>query len=252
MIRKLIFVCVLTSIVCGCTSQPMTLDRLVAANTNARGGAAAIESIQAVGFEFQVTEPKFTVRGRYVATREGFMRVDIMAGGERVYTEALGPDGAWQLRKGQTEGTPESEAGAAALRRGVVENLYGLHELPGLGYTLTFAGSRKLGNENYWAIDVKAPSGFSETLYLDEHTYLVTRKIETSALHPDLDAAKKRFETLSLDYRPAGGVEFARKSEKRNLDTGEIVQTTIVKSVSINPDIDGSVFRRPQSTTKAD
>ena len=231
----------------GCSGAPraMTLDRLVAANTTARGGAAAIGNVRSVAFELQITEPQFTVTGHYVATRDGFMRIDILAGGERVYTEALGPDGAWQMRKGETHGAPESAAGVAALRRGIVGNLYSLGELEGLGYSLIFHGARAQGGKEYWALETVAPDGFSETLYLDKDSRLVSRKIDTSALHPDIDAAKKRFETLEMDYRPTAGVEFARRTEKRNLDTGELVQTVVVESVTVNPAVDESIFRRP-------
>lgn len=224
----------------------MTLARLVAANTKARGGAATIANVHSVAFELEITEPKFTVSGRYIATRDGFMRIDILAGGERVYTEALGPDGAWQMRKGETVGSPESEAGAATLRRGVVGNLYGLNELRGLGYSLAFVGFETLDGQEYWTLETTAPDGFSDTLYLDKRTWLVARKIDTSALHPDVDATEKRFETLELDYRPTAGMEFARRSEKRDLDTGAIVQTVLVKSVTVNPAIDESIFRRPK------
>lgn len=225
--------------------QQMTLQTLLDRNAEARGGAQAIESVHAIDLDLEIAEPKFTVTGRYRATRDGKMRIDIFADGERVYTEALGPDGAWQMKRGETTGAPESAAGAAALKRGIAGNLYGLHELRGLGYRLNFTGTQNRAGEDYWVIEKVAPDGLSETLYLDKDAYLVAREIETSALHPDIDSTLARFETLKLDYQDTGGVLFARKSEKRNLDTDEVVQTTLVKAVHINPEIDPAIFKRP-------
>jgi hypothetical protein len=230
---------------------PMTLERLVAANTQARGGSAAIESVHALDLELEISEPGFTVTGHYRATRDGYMRIDIFADGERVYTEAVGPQGAWQMRQGETEGSPESEAGAATLRRGIIGNLYGLHELAALGYTLAFRGTRTIGGVDYWAIEKQAPDGFSETLLLDKASDLIACELDTSALHPDLDSGKDAFETRRLDYQPTAGVLFFRRSVKRKRSSGEIVQTVRVRSVAVNPALDEALFRRPQSSDPA-
>jgi len=85
----------------------------------------------------EITEPGFTVRGDYVATREGYMRIDIYSG-----DEALGPDGGWQLLQGETVSTDLSADEERALRRGLIGNLYGLHKLAGLDYELSLAGTR--------------------------------------------------------------------------------------------------------------
>jgi len=231
----------------GCAGHraPMTLDRLIEANTQARGGAAAIENVHALQFELEITEPGFTVAGLYRATRDGFMRIDIFAGGERVYTEGVGPGGAWQMGRGETSGSPESEAGAAALNRGIVGKLYGLHELAGLGYELTLQEPETVEGNEYRVIEKTSPDGVSETLFLDRDSHLVVRERDTSALHPDLDPTKKHFETLQQDYQPTDGVRFARKTEKRDLATGDVVQTVLVKSLTVNPTLDLAIFRRP-------
>lgn len=238
---------VLSVAACADQTAPMSLEQLVAANTEVRGGAAAVERVHALEIELEITEPGFTVSGLYRATREGYMRVDIFAEGERVYTEGVGPNGAWQMVRGATAGSPESEAGEAKLKRGIVGNLYGLHELAGLGYRLTLESPQTIDGKAYQVIEQTAPDGVSETLFLDEVSKLKTRERDMSALHPDLDPTKKHFETLWLDYQPTDGVQFSRKSEKRDLASGELVQTTLLKSVKVNPKLDMAIFRRPLS-----
>lgn len=70
--------------------------------------------------------------------------------------------------------------------------------------------------------------------------------IETSALHPDIDSTEVRQETFQSDYCEAAGVMFSNFSEKKNLDTGDIMQTDIVKSRSVNTTIDPQIFKRPE------
>ena len=96
----------------------MTLDKLVERHTEARGGAAALEIIRSSRTELEISEPAFTVRGDYVANRDGYMRIDVFAGAERVFTEALGPDGGWQLLQGESVAIGLSADGEKALRRG--------------------------------------------------------------------------------------------------------------------------------------
>ncbi len=74
---------------------------------------------------------------------------------------------------------------------------------------------------------------------------MIDREVETSALHPDVDSKQARRETVQLDYRESAGVLFARRSEKRDLNTGEVVQTVVVKALTVNPAIDPSAFRKP-------
>jgi len=103
---------------------------LVELNTAARGGAAAIEAVRVFDSDIRIVEPEFSVDGRYVATRDGRMRVDILVGGERVFTEALGPSGGWSWTPDQGV-APASPRGAAALRHGI-ELPFKLHPDTGL------------------------------------------------------------------------------------------------------------------------
>ncbi len=251
MTAKLSFLGAMSLLIAACApdgSAPapaaMTLARFLDLNSEARGGKAAIENIRAVEIELEIVEPAFEVTGRYVATRDGFMRIDILAGGERVFTEALGPDGAWQMT-GDGTVSRQSVEGEAALRRGIFNNLYGLHELAALGYQLTLVGEAQRNGGAFWEIEKIGPDGFSEHLFFDKDTYLLASHMQTSALHPDVDMTQTRQETFHTDYRAAGGVLFSDSGETRNLDTGETMQTTKVTSRALNPVIDPAMFLTP-------
>ena len=230
----------------GChLTPPMTVETLLAENARARGGVALLESLEAVRYQLEITEPGFSVTATYVATRSGYMRIDVYAGEERVFTEALGPEGGWQLLQGATAATPLSEEGYMALVRGRDGNIRSLHELPALGYSFTLEGLIDHHGNQRWLLEKRAPDGFTEYLYIDPETFLVVASSEVSALHPDIDDTKSAKETWYQDYQTTDGILISRSSEKRNLMDGKELQRTRVTSVEINPGLDLTRFQPP-------
>lgn len=253
MISKTVLSLLVMLLLLGCQEDdPVTLELLIERHTDSRGGSAAIENVRSLRLGLEITEPGFTVRGDYIATRDGYMRIDIYSGDERVFTEALGPHGGWQLLQGKTESAELSQDGETALKRGLIGNLYGLHELSDLGYKLTLAGTVTRGQEDVWVIDQIAPDGFSKQRFLDKSSFLIVREIDNSALHPDLDSSKTQHETLFADFEVSAGVLFSRLTEKIDSATGAIVQTVEVKTVEINPAIDTAKFTHQSESTLVD
>lgn len=67
-----------------------SLETLITRHSAARGGVyriEAIETLETIEFEVDVIEPEFRVQGKYSATREGLMRVDIYS--ERIPQETF-------------------------------------------------------------------------------------------------------------------------------------------------------------------
>ena len=109
-------------VITACAPKPapeMTLERLLDAHADARGGKAALENLQTMTVDLEIIEPDFTVTGHYRASRDGQMRIDVYAGDQRVFTEALGPDGGWQMFD-DGEVADLSPDGDAALQRGII------------------------------------------------------------------------------------------------------------------------------------
>jgi hypothetical protein len=194
--------------------------------------------------KLEISESGVTYHGNYTATRAGWMRIDVSVDGVRVFSEALGPGGGWQMfSDGRIEGlTP---AGEAALKRGIVGNLYGLHELRDLGYSLELLGATVFDGTEFWEIEKIAPEGTSEYIFIRQDTFLIDRETEISALHPDVDATKQPQETVFLQYRETGGVMYSNRSETRNRESGDILQTDIVKLRKVNEPVDQALFEKP-------
>src|SRR5438874_11497925 len=96
------------------------------------GDRAAIEAIQSIEIHLHIADPKFEVDGIYFAApRPGKMRIDVNAGGERVFTEAFDGQKGWQSESKGAAQKVATEKATAALRHGIELSgkLFGLHEL---------------------------------------------------------------------------------------------------------------------------
>lgn len=218
-------------------AEPVTdLDAIVARHVEARGGKASIEAILTYESDIRIVEPTFEVEGVYVATRDGSMRVDILADGRRVFTEALdrGRAWSWSPDDGVRDG---SAAGAMALRHGIELpfKLFGLHEVRERGHRLEFVGREVVDGTNYDVLRLTLDDGFESLYFLNPATGLVERDRQRRALHVDVDPTPEWIETSYEDYRPVGGVLFPHRQVERQLATGKVLATVTVREIRINP-----------------
>ena len=235
---------VLLLVACGDAYDP-ELARVLKANTEAVGGAEAIENVHSLQIDLQVEELTFSVNGSYLATRDGRVRIDIFADRERVFTEAYDGTAGWQLLKGRSIAEDMSPEGEQAVIHGIHGNIFGLHELEGLGYELALAGKETVDDTDYWMVDSESSTGFLKRYYMNAETFLIERTREESALHPDIDSETNHFETLHFDYQELSGRMFSFSTKKIDMESGEVVQATEVVRLVVNPKIDPTIFDRP-------
>ena len=222
---------------------PAELDAIVARHVAARGGQAAIEAVRTFETTIRIVEPAFEVDGAYIATREGRMRIDILADGRRVFTEALDRGRAWTWNPdgGVREGTPQ---GAAALRHGIELpfKLFGLHEVRDRGHRLEFVGREEIAGVDYEVLRLTLDDGFETLYYLNAGTGLIDRDRQRRALHVDVDPTPEWIETTYQDYRPVAGVLFPHRQVERQLASGKVLSTVTVREIRINPPLDPPRF----------
>ena len=224
----------------------LTLPEIIERNTQAVGGREAIEKVQTIRIQVQITEPTFQVRGDYVADRKGRMRIDIYAEGKRVYTEAFDGTKGWQM--GGDGVAKESNAkGTAALMHGVQYpgKVFGLHEIVKNGHKLELEGRETVDKVNYYVIQLTLKDGFIKHIYINPDTWMIERERDIRALHPDLDPATKWIENRSYDFQKVEGVLRSFKGEQIDLKTGESMQQTAVQKIEINPHLEDSKFQMP-------
>jgi hypothetical protein len=230
----------------GCADGPesMSLDELIARHTKARGGAEAIESVRAIEIELTIAEPSYQADGRYVATRDGRMRIDVAMDGQDVFAEGLDGRRSWSWSPDKVADSEGSEQGTAALRHGVEFpfKLYGLHEMRGRGHRLELLGRQRVDDTDYYKLQLTLDDGFQVQYFLNPNTWLIERERQLRALHVDIDPKPQWIEIVFSDYRPVGGVQFPYQQVERNLESGELLMTTTLTTIRINPVLDAARF----------
>ena len=240
----LVWAAILATASFGCSRSPTTADEVIERHTKAVGGRAAIEAIQSIEFDLHITDPKFEVDGTYFAARPGKMRIDVNAGGDHVFTEAFDGQKGWE-GKGTSQ-KPATEKATAALRHGVElpGKLFGLHELKARGHRIELGEREKIDGISYYVLRLTLNDGYSTTLYVDPKTWLITRRRDVRPLHVDVDPTPTTIEQRSSDFRTISGVQLAFASSETDLQSGKVLETTVVRSVKINPPLVPSIFER--------
>lgn len=226
-----------------CAPRELDLETVLARHTQARGGAAALDAVRTLRNEAEVVEPSFTVRGPYIASAEGLMRVDIFAGGQCVFSEGIDSAGAWSWQQG---GAPEpaSPAGAAALQHGIEFNVFGLHRFAERGHALTLVGVEALNGAPCHVVKVVLNDGFETYRFIDANTWMLVGSRDTRALHPDIDSTEIVIGNEYSDFRVVDHVRSSFAWLQRNLGNGEVMQRGTVLSLAYNPPLTDADFDR--------
>ncbi len=230
----------------GCNRTPTTVDEIINRNTEARGGRQAIEAVRSVAIELHIVDPGFAVDGTYRAVRPGKMRIDVNASGKHVYTEAFDGHRAWQWKGKGTEPVEESPKATAALRHGVERpgNLFGLHEMRQRGHRVALTGREEIDGVNYYTLQLTLNDASVTTLYVDPNSWLITRRRDVRALHVDVDPTPTTIEQQMSDFRRVAGVIFPFANAEIDLKTGNVLETTTIRSLAVNPAIDNKIFEQ--------
>jgi hypothetical protein len=181
----------------------------------------------------------------YTATRDGRMRIDIIAGGNRVYTEAYDGHEGWDY--GKEGSVPVVDPYAEALWHGTQfpGQIFGLQDLAANGHRLEYAGRETIEGIDYYVLKITLSDGFVTFRYINPRTWMIERGRDFRAFHPAVDDKKTWIETVWSDYRPVDGVMRSFLSVNTDLTSGKLQATNKVTLMKINPDLDESIFARP-------
>ena len=244
-VREAFVVSLTTVLVAGChkSSDSLSLDKIIERNTEAMGGRAAIEAIQSIAVDLHIKDPSFEVDGSYYAARPGKMRIDVSTEGKHVFTEAFDGQSGWQW-DGKGEQKPATEKATAALRHGVElpGKLFGLHELEARGHRMKLIGRERIDGVNYYMLQLILNDGYAVSLYVDPKSWLVIRRRDVRPLHVDVDPTPTTIEQVSFDFRDVNGVKFPFATAETDRNTGRLLESTVTKSVKINPTFPPTLF----------
>lgn len=247
-----VFVAWIVIALTGCApgDRDITLDELISAHTQARGGHVALDAVQNVECELEIVEhgftPAITLTALYRVDRQGRMRIDVFQGGERVFTEAYDGTRGWQQGGGQPAEYAKPQA-QASLAHGpqLPVNLLSLHDLAGRGHRIELLGRQELDGVAFHHLKVTLADGFTTDYYVDPGSMLLARSRNVSALHPDIDAREKPSETQWSDYRNVAGTQRSFRSRTIDLESGKETQTVTITALRVNAPIDPGIYSKP-------
>jgi hypothetical protein len=228
----------------GYGQRAVTLDDIIAHNTEAMGGRDLIESVRTLEVTLHIKDPGFEVDAVYHAARPGKMRIDILDNGQRVYMERFDGAKGWQWT-----GKEEKQEGVvptATLRHGIElpGTLFGLHELQKRGHRLELAGRENIDGLDYYVLRLVFADGYESSLYIDPQTWRITRRRDIRALHPDVDPTKTTIESRKSDWRQVDGLWFPFASQDIDLKTRKVLETATVREIKLNPTVDSAIFSK--------
>lgn len=234
--RPIFFALLSLSALLACTSvsdaDSTPLEQIVACNDRAVGGDA-LRSIESLEIELDIVEPQFAVRGTYVASRSGSMRIDIFSDDTRVFSEGISDGSAWKMGQNDQEPLPVGDEPAAALRHGLEKpgRFWTFADMERRGHDLVLEGQETRDGRDYWVLKLTLDDGHTVWYLVDQQTCLVGRSRDFRAFHPDIDPKKTWIETLYEDFRVIDGVTHALLTRNIDMKTGETIGTTTALSI---------------------
>ena len=221
------------------------LARIVANNKEAVQGSMGTADIQAIEVDLDIKEANATNAAVYRADRQGRMRIDIYAGGKRVYTEAYDGHRGWDW--GGDGSAPTEDRYAAALWHGTQFPglIFGLQDMAALGHKLEYIGREAVAGVDYYVLKLTLSDGFETYRYINPDTWLIERGRDFRAFHPARGDKQTWIETVWSDYRPVEGVQRPFLSVNTDLVTGTWQATNTVRAIKVNPPLDPAIFTKP-------
>jgi len=230
-------------------ASDLSLAEIIDRHTKARGGAARLDAIDSQAVDLQIVEKAKVVAAKYRCNKAPAFRIDIYDGGSHVFCEGLDANGPW-IWPGDA---PAARAGVPDAKRtgieGIEFNIYGLHAFPKLGNSLALDGRETIGGVNYYVLRVALKDSYQTFLYIDPQNWMIARRRDFRANHPDLNPTKLRLETQYSDFRETGGIVSSWLQHQVDLADGRITQVTIVDKLAYNPKLDAKFFDRATKLT---
>ena len=221
------------------------LEDVIARHVSARGGATALDRVRACLIELDITERGQTIQGRYAASVDRLVRIDIYAGGNLVYREGVDREGVWLWPGGETAPRPSVATGAAnALLHGAENHLFGLHRFTERGHRLRLMPSERIDSRDHHVIEVVYETGHTSYFCIDRQSWQIVRRRDRRAYHPDADSTEQRVETLYSDFQTVAGVVAAHRNVDVDLGNGATLATNQVTRRLLNPELPAGLFDR--------
>ncbi len=220
---------------CSNTRPDLTLGEVIDRHAKARGGKARLDAVKAQAVDMQIIEKGQVIEARYRCDKSPAYRIDIYDKGRHVFCEGLDAQGTWIWPGDQPGPRQGVEDGKRSGLEGIQFNLYGLHAFPSLGNKLSLDGRETIAGVNFYVVRVDLKYGDPAFLYIDPESWMIARRREVRAFHPDMDDTKQHLESQFSDFRDVGGIQNAFLQHQVDLASGAITQVIVIEKMIYDP-----------------
>jgi len=217
--------------------RALPLSEVIRRHTNARGGAARLDAVHALSSDVEITEKTSRLQAHYSCSDSPAWRIDVYSAGRHVFCEGLDGSGPWLWPAGDGSAHDAVEDARKTGIQGIEFNLYGLHRFQARGHSLSLDGRELLDGVDYYVIKVAMKDSYETYLYINPNTWMIDRRRDFRAFHPDIDPKKAYAEKRYGSFRAVEGIVSPFSEKQINWKTGELVNSTIVKSIVYNPQL---------------
>lgn len=221
-----------------------TLASIVRRHTKAMGGAAALDRIRSKRAVLAIQESGQRFDAVYQCTADPAWRIDIYVGGKHMFCEGLDAAGPWLWPGGDAAARDAVPDARRTGIQGIEFHLFGLHRFPERGHMLTLDAPQMIDGVRYHVIRVVMRDAYETFLFINPANWLIERRRDERAPHPDIDAKRKFVETRYSDFRSVQGVVSAFRNVQTDLNTGKTINTSTVESVAYNRRFASGTFTR--------
>ena len=217
------------------TDASPSLARVIRRHTDARGGAKKLDAVHAMSSDVTITEKGSALQGHYSCNDSPAWQIDVYADGKHVFCEGLDQKGPWLWPVGDSAAHDAVADARKTGIQGIEFNLYGLHRFPSRGHVLSLDGRELLDGVDYYVVRVVMKDSYETYLYINPTSWMIDRRRDFRAFHPDIDPKKAYAEKRYGDFRKVDGIVSAFSEKQVNWKTGEEVNSTVVRGMAYNP-----------------
>jgi hypothetical protein len=227
------------------TPHDRAVERLLARNLAARGGAEAWKSVSSLELRGQMD----LGQGMHVPYVLDQKRPDKMcleySFDEETAIQCTDGKTGWKVAPFLGRSTPEAMTESEVRETAESADPFGLlYEHGARGHDVELIGEEPVEGRNTFKLEVTLPGGAVRWIYLDAESALEVKleAVRTLAGHA------QRIETFYRDWMSAEGLVIPRRQETRAVGSGDLHFLT-VESVKVNPPIDDARFASPVAGT---
>lgn len=221
-------------------AHAQTVDDIVRAYLEARGGAAKLRAVQSLRLAGTMEVGDIKAPFTLELARPSKMRTEFVVQGQ---TGVRAYDGQHAWARVPLPGEPPrlmTPEEAADARAQADVDMSPLVDAAAKGYTIELVGRDRLPGGETWKLLVRGRDGPPRTLHIDTRSHLVVETIDTRSD----EGQSTDFVTEISDYRSVGGLMFPHRIEvgpKGKADR----QRLLIQRVEINPTLEASRFAMP-------